>query len=65
MLSARLKEESSNKIAIKNLAMTVGLIGSALGKFAIKIKSKFFPQILDILTNKAPDVRQAVVSALD
>lgn len=57
VLSTRLKEESNNKIAIKNLVGTIGILGYALGKLAVKIKGKFFPQLLDILSNKAPEVR--------
>lgn len=34
VLSARLKEETSNKIAMKNLVVTIGILGYALGRVA-------------------------------
>ena len=47
----------SNKAVQKALFKLIGKLGAALGGAASKITGKFYPKLIDFLSNKNADVR--------
>lgn len=47
----------SNKTVQKEVVKLIGKLGFAVGSSASKFAAKFYPRILDFLSNKAADVR--------